>query len=147
MSAAAGFVRDHRLAFNVPGGTPFEPSFASIAKAPGEECHGGVYELGVGDWAKLCASEGVPFGYRVVGVDVQLYSGETVPAWTLEAPVPSLVGDLPPSERYLGLIRDGAHELGLTREWQQRLATIPVAPFGTRAAPRTDRAVSRQESR
>ena len=134
VSAAPGFVKDHRLAFNVPGFSPTEPAFASIARAPGDECHGGVYELGLADWAKLCASEGVPLGYRVVGVEVELYSGERVQAWTLEAGLPSFVGDLPPSERYLSLLRDGARELGLTRAWQERLATVQTAPLGTRPA-------------
>ena len=94
---------------------------------------GGVYELGLADWAKLCASEGVPFGYRVIEVQVELYSGNRVPAWTLEAGSPSVLGDLPPSERYLSLLRDGAQELGLTRAWQERLASVAVAPLGTRA--------------
>merc|ERR1719424_270716 len=132
ISAAPGFVKDHRLAFNMPGFSPSEPAFASIARAPGEECHGGVYELGLSDWAKLCASEGVPFGYRVTDVEVELYAGERVQAWTLEGGLPAFVGDLPPSERYLALLRDGARELGLTRAWQERLAQVQTAPRGTR---------------
>ena len=133
MSSAPGFVRDHRLAFNVPGFALAEPAFASIQRAEGEECHGGVYELSVGDWLRLCASEGVPFGYRVVEVPVELYAGVTVPAYTLEAGLPDFMGDLTPSERYLTLIREGARELGLTPQWQERLAKVPVAPLGTRA--------------
>ena len=132
-SAEPGLVRDHRLAFNVPGFLS-EPAFASIARSPGDECHGGVYELSASDWARLCMSEGVPFGYRVKEVEVELYYGEPVKAWTLEAP-PSpltLFGDLPPSERYLSLIRDGARELGLTRAWQERLAQVQASPFGSR---------------
>jgi hypothetical protein len=146
VSAAPGLVRDHRLAFNVPGFSPMEPAFASIARAPGDECHGGVYELSVSDWLRLCASEGVPFGYRVCGVDVELYDGSTVPAWTLEAGLPSAFGDLPPSERYLQLIRDGAQELGLTRTWQQRLAQVQAAPFGTRAPMRAQGFERRSDS-
>ena len=137
LSTEAGFVRDHRLAFNVPGFAPTEPAFASIAPANGEECHGGVYELSVNDWLRLCASEGVPFGYRVVEVEVQQYAGGSVSAWTLEAGLPSFMGDLQPSERYLSLIRDGAKELGLTRAWQEKLAAVPTAQFGTRAAERS----------
>ena len=44
---------------------------------------------------------------------------------------------LQPSERYLSLIRDGAKELGLTRAWQEKLAAVPTAQFGTRAAERS----------
>ena len=79
------------------------------------------------DWARLCASEGVPFGYRVREVPVELYTGEVVSAWTLSAGVVRSPVDLPPSERYLSLIRMGAQELGLTRAWQERLAKIPTA--------------------
>ena len=93
------------------------------------------YELEVGDWVKLCASEGVPFGYTVRQVDVELYGGSKVPAYTLVGGAPF---DLPPSERYLGLIREGAEELGLTRAWQDRLAKIPTAPFGNAPQPRDE---------
>jgi len=135
ISAEPGFVKDHRLSFSVPGFSPAEPAFASIARAPGQECHGGVYELGLSDWAKLCASEGVPFGYRVVEVQVTKYSGEYVQAWTLEGGLPAFVGDLPPSERYLELLRDGARELGLTGAWQERLAQVRTAPWGSGRRP------------
>ena len=38
----AGFVRDERLAFNMPGFSPVEPAFASIVPSKGDECHGAV---------------------------------------------------------------------------------------------------------
>ena len=38
----AGFVRDERLAFNMPGFSPIEPAFASIVPSKGDECHGAV---------------------------------------------------------------------------------------------------------
>jgi hypothetical protein len=105
LSTAPGFVRDERLAFNVPGFGPAEPAFASIQRAKGEEIHGGCFELSVDDWLRVCATEGVPIGYRVRAVDVQLYSGETVPAFTLDGNGPWPFGDLPPSPRYLALLR------------------------------------------
>ena len=48
-AANPGFVRNRRLAFNMPGMGLAEPSFASLKKAEGEECHGGVFELSVED--------------------------------------------------------------------------------------------------
>ena len=135
LSTEVGLVRDARLAFNMIGFGPAEPAFASLQPMNGEECHGGVFELEVGDWVKLCASEGVPFGYTVRQVDVELYGGSKVPAYTLVGGAPF---DLPPSERYLGLIREGAEELGLTRAWQDRLAKIPTAPFGNAPQPRDE---------
>jgi gamma-glutamylcyclotransferase len=132
LTTEAGLVRDQRLAFNVPGFGPMEPAFASIAPSPGDECHGAVFELGLGDWLRLCLTEGVPTAYRVRKVDVELYGGGRVSAYTLAGglPLPARM-DLPPSPRYLTLIREGARELSLTSAWQERLAAVPTAPFGT----------------
>ena len=146
ISTSPGFVRDHRLAFNLPGFSLAEPAFASIAPAVGEECHGGVFELSLADWARLCATEGVPFGYRVVEVDVELYGGGCVSAWTLEGGVATPFGDLSPSARYLDLLREGARELGLTRQWQERLAAVPAAPLGSRPALRSESFERRPQS-
>ena len=137
LSSAAGFVRDERLAFNVPGFSPAEPSFASIQPQKGEECHGGVFELTVGDWLRVCATEGVPFAYKVREVQVELYRGSSVPAFTLgyDAP-PWLSSERAPSQRYLTLIRDGARELQLTPAYQDKL--LRILPVGTRARPESD---------
>eukprot|EP00320_Phaeocystis_rex_P022532 CAMPEP_0119077714 /NCGR_PEP_ID=MMETSP1178-20130426/95861_1 /TAXON_ID=33656 /ORGANISM="unid sp, Strain CCMP2000" /LENGTH=137 /DNA_ID=CAMNT_0007060097 /DNA_START=231 /DNA_END=644 /DNA_ORIENTATION=+ len=117
----------------MPGFSPLEPAFASIVPAKGDECHGAVFELTPTDWARLCLSEGVgvPTGYRVRQVSVELYSGRTVQAYTLSTSLLRAPVDLPPSERYLGLIRKGARELKLTGVWQDRLAAVKTAPFGT----------------
>lgn len=133
LSTACGFVKDSRLAFNMPGFGPAEPSFASLRTSPGQECHGGIFELTLSDWLKLCASEGVPFGYAVREVQVELYAGGSVSAFTLVGGLPF---DLPPSERYLSLIREGARELGLTAAYQERLSRVQTAPFGSRPAVR-----------
>ena len=92
-----------------------------------------VFELSPADWARLCLSEGVPTGYRVRQVSVELYNGRTVQAYTLSPSLLRAPVDLPPSERYLGLIRKGARELKLTGAWQDRLAAVKTAPFGTPA--------------
>lgn len=134
LSTAPAVAHDERLAFDIPGFGILEPAFASLAQAPGDECHGAVYELSVYDWARLCASEGVPTGYRVREVGVDLYSGERVQAWTLSAGLLRASPDRLPSPRYMHLIRSGAEELGLKREWQDRIAKVPTAPFGTPVA-------------
>lgn len=142
VSSSPGLVRSARLAFNLPGFSPREPAFASLATTDDrdDECHGATFELTMSDWLRLLASEGVPAAYRVERVDVEEYSsGATRPAYTLAAAFPSPV-DLPPSERYLTLICEGAREMGLTSEWQERLASIETAQgtFGKRKrAPRS----------
>ena len=67
-------------------------------------CHA-QFELSLSDWAVLCATEGVPLAYRVREVPIELYTGETVRAWTLGAGVVQTPVDLPPSQRYLSLIQ------------------------------------------
>ncbi|KAL1519274.1 hypothetical protein AB1Y20_022803 [Prymnesium parvum] len=114
-----GVVRDHRLAFTVPG-FALEPSFASCDPAKGERLHGVCYSLTLADWLRLCASEGVPAAYRVTTVDVHCYDGAELPAYTLSAALPLPVS-LPPSRRYLNLLRQGAREAGLDPEWQRKL--------------------------
>ena len=142
LSAAAGLVRDERLAFNMLGLSPLEPAFASLVPSPGDECHGAVFQLSPADWLRLLTSEGVPFGgpwgYQVREVAVELYTGESVRAWTLGAGLLSSSIDSTPSERYLSLIRMGAQEMGLTTMWQERLASVRTAPFGSPAERPTE---------
>lgn len=132
-AGAPGLVRGERLAFTMPGFSPREPAFAALAPGrPSDECHGGVFFLTPADWLRLLASEGVPFGgplgYQVREVEVELYDGSRIKAWTLGAGPLAAPADLPPSARYLGLIRTGAAELGLSAAWQERLAKVKPAP-------------------
>ena len=148
LDAAPGRVKGHTLAFNLPGIPLVEPAFASIERAePDAECHGVLYTLTPEDWLKVCATEGVfsPFGmggYRVVSLPVALYDERTVPAFTLQAGgarVPSAMS-LPPSERYLNLLKEGARENGLSLEWQRYLARIKPSPFSVVQPPERPRA-------
>ena len=76
----------------------------------------------------------MPTAYRVRQVSVELYSGRTVQAYTLSPSLLRAPVDLPPSERYLGLIRKGARELKLTGAWQDRLAGRPIGQPGRLSA-------------
>lgn len=136
LSSSPGLVKNARLAFNIPGFSPAEPAFASLTPSAraADECHGAIFELTISDWAKLCASEGVPAAYRVLQVNVQSYADDVdaVPAYTLTPGLVRSPVDLPPSERYLDLIRDGAREMGLKEAWQESLASIATAPASRR---------------
>ncbi len=126
---------DHRLAFTALGIPPFEPAFASLEPAAGRSCHGVLYTLALPDWLRLCASEGVPFAYRTIPVQVRAYAAgmapenasEFISAMSLRSFQPQTLLSLPPlelrpSKRYLGLIKAGAAESGLTQAWQKELA-------------------------
>ena len=75
-----------RLAFDLRGGGA-EPSFASARPDARRELYGALYDLTPSDWARVCASEGVPFGYVVCPVRCRkLDDGEIEWAYTLAAP-------------------------------------------------------------
>lgn len=126
LAARPGIARNQRLAFNQLG-FGREPAFASLDPSAGGECHGCVFELSAADWLRICATEGVPFSYRVVEVPIETYDGSTVQAWSLRA-VARAPRDLAPSARYLDLLREGSRELGLAPEWQTTLDGLAAAP-------------------
>jgi len=125
-----------RLAFDLRGGGA-EPSFASARPDARRELYGALYELTPSDWARVCASEGVPFGYVVCPVRCRKLDGEIEWAYTLAAaPGPMRIAneaDEPvPSERYLGYLREGARLSGLPESWCSYLDGMsrdPAAPL------------------
>lgn len=157
---------DTRLCFSAIGAPPFEPSFASVEPSEGVKCHGVLYEISTWDWLKVCASEGVPFGYQIVPLRTQPYfdlndsngadakqpdvagrssTGSSsvsdsdrlvVDALTLRfvqpqqalfrGPLIEPPGSLfAPSKRYMTLLREGAAEAGLAKEWRDKLDALP----------------------
>ena len=128
-----------------------EPTFANLEFKKGAETHGCLYALSVGDFETLWTGEGAlhislflqivnvttPVGiisgsgkwYNTELVTVQTYEGETVEGCTIFCCVAAkrLPKSYPPSLRYMSLLRDGARELGLSREYQKMLNTLPVA--------------------
>jgi len=124
LQQSPGYVDDYRLAFNILGVPLIEPSFASVEYCPGEQVHGMVFTLDWEAWSTLCRTEGVPFGYVPEPIEVQLYTGEAVAAWTLRASPMARVPrwrETAPSERYRRLICEGAAQRGLCADWRQRL--------------------------
>ena len=134
---SAGLVRGHKLGFTLPGVPLVEPAFASLERSSDANaaCHGVLYTLSLGDWARLCASEGVPSGaYRVVTVPVERYDdGAVVNAYSLTAGLFRSPVSLPPSERYLKLLQQGALEVGLRDDYQRMLGGIRTSPFSRRS--------------
>jgi hypothetical protein len=151
-SSTAAILRDHRLAFRVAGLPLVEPSAASLEKSPGDTVHGVLYELTKDDFARLGASEGVPFVYKWEPVDVVPYEGDdraagaealknsnaeaTVSAYALAATRPTSRMHVPPSSSYLGIIQEGAALWKMDRSYQLYLSQIRkaqglVPPGGT----------------
>ena len=145
IKAAPAVCYGYRLAFTAIGLPPLEPSFASLEPSfSSDSCHGVLYTVTWLDWLRICASEGVPIGYQTLTVSVVPYKpnaplaplptathGQTN-ALTLRYRQPQSVllnlpplEVLPPSRRYMGLLREGAREAGLVGDWQRRLADRP----------------------
>ena len=141
MLTARGVVEKHRLAFNLKGAGP-EPSFASIEPCEDDETHGVLFSLALPDFARLCASEGVPLAYALQPVRVAVY-GRDLDRWRRHRPISedgyvealtlrttggpwrAARDDEPrPSRRYLATLRDGARICALDPAWTARLDTM-----------------------
>mmetsp|Transcript_8622 Transcript_8622/g.8754 ORF Transcript_8622/g.8754 Transcript_8622/m.8754 type:complete len:295 (-) Transcript_8622:35-919(-) len=132
ISMVPGIAPKHRLAFNLRGFPPLEPSMAGIEPDENEECHGSLIEMTPENYHKLWASEGglsPKPGYEQVVVEVFPYSSQSsVRAISLRsAPHVKLTKDRNPSARYLSILIEGAEELGIVPEYVNRLKSIQPA--------------------
>jgi cation transport regulator ChaC len=129
LEAVPGRARDYRLAFNIRGIPWIEPSMASIEPAPGEEVHGLLLRLTHEQWEHLDHSEGAGRAYMHEELEVEAYDGRRIRAFAFRVrPERAAPHDVPPSLRYLTLIRDGAAASGLDPNWQHYLAQLPHTP-------------------
>jgi hypothetical protein len=139
------------LTFDLPGIAYLEPRMANVRYTtetpeaesedapllPGKRAEDGgwtggligvVYEVTPDDYAKILATEGGGSAYQDVTVPAFPLSdpeAEPVAAHTLLAPMSHVNrGEAQPSKRYLDLIRTGAAEHGLPKEYQEWLAGL-----------------------
>lgn len=110
-------LRDHRIAFDLPGIPLVEPAFASFAAAPGEEVHGVLWWIASGQMRTLDRHESPR--YRVVEVEIEAERSGIVRAEAYKNETP--VFGLRPSRRYLRLIAEGAREAELPPDYVARL--------------------------
>ncbi len=127
-------LKDWRLAFNLLGISWLEPSMAGIEPSAGDEVHGVLLRMHTDEFSKLVSSEGENHAYQQVRVNVETYSGERIEAVAFRAlEKRRLAEDIPPSRRYLNLIREGARLSGLEPEYIRKLERLPHTrkPWGT----------------
>lgn len=125
-------VRNHRLAFNLRGLPPLEPSMGGIEPCESHDCHGSLIEMSGKEYQKLWLSEGggtATPSYEEIMVDAIPYnSTKSIKAVSLRAaPHVRLQKDAMPSARYLSLILEGAEELQLDKEYISNLRTLKPA--------------------
>jgi len=119
----------YRLGFTLRGFPPLEPAMASLERGEGA-CPGCVYEMPRDAYELLWRSEGGAMAkppYSEIVVPVRDAEGREVDAITLAAePWARLARDGVPSARYIGIIEQGARELGMV-EYADELAAAPRA--------------------
>ena len=140
----AGYIKNHRLAFNLRGFPPIEPGFGSLepidsdAKAmlkyESGECHGALIQLTPENYERVMRSEGVGSGksdqgYDEIIVEVHSYDKSQAPVKAVALRARDHVRlpyDSCPSTRYMSILREGAKELGLRESYQEFLKRHPV---------------------
>ena len=128
-----GVLQDWRLAFNLRTIRWLEPSMAGIEPAPGESIHGVLLRFSPESFKALLQSEGDGHAYQLEPVTVDAYDGRRIKAYGFRALLHRrMKEDVPPSLRYLGLLRTGARQSGLHPdyiEWLDSLPHTPMAPW------------------
>jgi len=89
LASSAAVLPGHSLRFNIPGVPGVEPSSAAVEPAAGislddddailksdEVVHGVLYKLTAEDFATVCQTEGVPFGYSLHRCRAIPYTGD-----------------------------------------------------------------------
>lgn len=122
----------YRLAFNLRGIPPIEPAMAGIEQCSDDSCHGALIKMKAKEYEKLWASEGGTVsnpGYNEIIIDCVPYgSKKTIKAVCLTAASHAkLSKDYPISTRYMGILLEGARELGLETSYIDRLSVYPTA--------------------
>jgi 2-hydroxychromene-2-carboxylate isomerase len=106
-----GWLDGYRLCFDLPIG-PGERGCASVTAAPGSRVAGVLYRIEHADAERLDRTE---LGYRRIPVEVAADGGERIAAFTYQSAVPTI--GRRPSQRYLGLLLEGARTNGLPPEY------------------------------
>ncbi|KAI5857884.1 hypothetical protein BZA05DRAFT_385155 [Tricharina praecox] len=126
------------LSFDLPGIAYLEPCFANVVVVetagegrtlltpPGGGLIGVVYEVTPEDFATIIATEGGGAAYQDFVVEAfKIDGGEKLAVHTLLAPQEEeRSSHAQPSRRYLDLIRAGAKEHGLPKEYREWLAEL-----------------------
>jgi cation transport regulator ChaC len=118
-----------RLAFDMPGVPPAEPSMANLREQEGATVHGVLIRTSGADFAALVASEGGDRFYAIVEVVAIRYDdGAAIRAYAFIAqPSRRRSRERPPSRRYMDLLREGARAAGLAPDYCAYLDALPTS--------------------
>ena len=125
LTTKIGVLADFELRFDLPVG-PGERGVANLIAAEGADVYGVLYEITAAELETLDRTEGVHVEFYVrVQVAVMAADGERIEAWTYVSERRST--GRKPSERYLGLLLQGAREHALPQAYVRRLETFELA--------------------
>jgi cation transport regulator ChaC len=120
-----GWLEGYRLCFNLPVG-PGERGVANLQPDPAGRTCGVLHLLEPDEFDRLDRTEGVPGGlYRRIAVDVFAEGKERLAAFTYQSSFAS--EGRKPSQRYIGLLLEGARQHGLPTEYVRFLESFELA--------------------
>ena len=123
--ARKAILEDHRLVFNYYSNTR-QSAVANIEPSTGDIVEGMLFEIGEETLCKLDHKEGHPSCYTRFNnfIQVVLEDKSVHRAFTYTV-IPEKAGeDLKPSKQYLQIIKHGAKEWGLSKDWIEKLQGI-----------------------
>ena len=122
-----GYIDDYELAFYVPNGKigGWGGATASLNEVKGKRTWGTIWKIGMENLASLDQQEGVPYIYIRYEETVTNENGAKVKCvvYRFNEAVKVRDGDKP-SPKYIKVMREGAMEHNLPKEYQEFLSTI-----------------------
>ena len=122
-----GYIEDYELAFYVPNGIVGNWGGASgtLDKKIGKKTWGIIWRVGMENLKSLDKQENVPYTYKRYEKDIIAENGDKLKCvvYTINEDV-IVKGREKPSPKYIGVIREGAKEHKIPKEYQEWLATI-----------------------
>ncbi|KAF2501661.1 hypothetical protein BU16DRAFT_431542, partial [Lophium mytilinum] len=128
-------IKSHTLCFNIPGVPYTEPGMGGIRVVKADEkdagfgpVYGVAYLLSDDEFGRVIASEGGGIAYKVTkAVATFEEDNATATVYTLTGRHDLDASyDRLPSDRYMGLLIRGAHELSLPQSYQDKLVAQPT---------------------
>ncbi|KAI6653385.1 hypothetical protein LOD99_3604 [Oopsacas minuta] len=122
-----GYLDDHELAFYVPYGEVggWGGGSATLNDVKGKRAWGTIWKIGIENLASIDKQESVPNIYNRTVKEITTEKGEKVNCaiFTLNETAKVKEGEKP-SPKYIQVIREGAKEHNIPKDYQEWLATI-----------------------
>ena len=122
-----GYIKDHELTFYVPNGKVgnWGGAAGTLDKKMGKRAWGTIWKVGMENLKSLDKQENVPHAYTRFEKDIIAENGERLKCVVFMMNEDVIVREREkPSPQYIGVVREGAKEHNLPKEYQEWLASI-----------------------